>query len=37
MIVADLSSFVGSVWACGLFFAVGVGIGVYLVKSGKIK
>lgn len=37
MMIADFSSFLGSVWAVGLFFAVGVGVGVYLVKSGKIK
>lgn len=37
MILADLSSFIGSVWAVGLFFAIGVGVGVWLVKSGKIK
>ena len=37
MILADFSSFLGSVWAVGLFFAVGVGVGVYLCKSGKIR
>jgi hypothetical protein len=30
MILSDLSSFIGSVWAVGLALVVGVGAGYYL-------
>jgi hypothetical protein len=37
MILADFSSFLGSVWFALMLCAVGVGVGVYLCKSGRIK
>ncbi len=35
MILADLSSFLGSLWFAGLCGAIGFGGGYYLAKKGK--